>query len=43
VIHHRNLVAEAFERAVESRHTGTRIAVFVVLASAAYLFLRLFF
>lgn len=35
---HRSDVAEAFEAAVESRDRGTRIALWVLAASAAYLF-----
>ena len=38
-----NEAGEAFEEAVQSAHSGTRIAVLVVIASAAYLFIRIIF
>jgi ABC-type phosphate/phosphonate transport system permease subunit len=41
MIHHTNLIAQAFEEAVESRHTGTRIALWVVALSGLYLAVRI--
>ncbi len=38
-----NEAGEAFEEAVQSVHVGTRIAVWVVIASTAYLFMRIMF
>ena len=38
-----NEALEAYEKAVNSAHLGTRITFWVVMASVAYLFIRIVF